>query len=339
MKFIEFSAPWEARFADGPGVPESAGTVIQNEASVVSPGTELAILSGGESWAPLPYVPGYGSVGRVVRAGPECARRNIKEGDRVFTYGKHAEQVAADTVCVPVPAGTDPARGAFARIAAVSVTALRCSEIELGDRVAVFGAGLVGIFAAQLARLAGASVWIIDPSEKRREIARACGVAEVGIPGPGLYDELKAATGGKLFSTVIEATGSPQVAVDAIRFVGKRGEFILLGSPRGSFVTDITPFLNRSHLCPDVVNVKGAHEWRYPVLDETGSFSKHSLERNAEILLEAIAAGTLKVDPLITQRAAPEDAGKMYAGLRGDKDAYLGVVFDWSASGAERNSK
>jgi 2-desacetyl-2-hydroxyethyl bacteriochlorophyllide A dehydrogenase len=329
MRNLVFKAPWTVALEEG--ADPSGETLIKNEASVVSPGTELAILSGGESWAPLPYVPGYGSVGRVLRAGGDCARRGIKEGDRVFTYGKHAELVEPECVCVPVPDGLAPERAAFARMAAVSITAIRCSEIELGDSVLVFGAGLVGIFAAQLARMSGASVAIVDPEPRRLQAAEACGVRKTARPHAGLYEELRSSTGGSLFSTVIEATGSPAVAEEAIRFVGRRGEMILLGSPRGERETDITPFLNRVHLCPDVVTLKGAHEWRYPTRRDPEGFSKHSIEGNVEMLLEALRSGELLVEPLLTRVARPSSCQEVYSGLRTDRNTNLGIAFDWTA--------
>jgi len=325
MLNVLFKKPWLASLEEG---PEAAGpTLIQNEASVVSPGTELAILSGGEGWAPLPYVPGYGSVGRVLQAGPDCARRGIQEGDRVFTYGKHAERVASDCVLVPVPEGLAPERAVLARMAAVSITSTRVSDIEFGDDVLVVGAGLVGLFAAQLARLSGASVSVVDVAERRRAVAAACGAERCFSPGPGLYDELRAATGGELFHAVIEATGNPAAAEEAIRYVGRQGELILLGSPRGPRQADLTPLLNRIHLCPDVVTVKGAHEWRFPTLRD--DFVKHSLERNVELILRAIASGRLLAEPLLTHVVPPSACVSVYAGLKDAKDSYLGVVYDW----------
>ncbi len=330
MRSIMFMSPGEVVLSTGEDLQRNEKTIIRNEISIVSPGTELAILSGNESWAPLPYIPGYGSVGKIEKAGSECGEEGLREGDRVFTYGKHAGATYADTVCVAVPEGLPPEKAAFARIAAVSITALRCSEIEVGDHVAVFGAGPVGNFAAQFARLAGARVCVIDPSPKRRNIAETCGADFTAAPGEGLADDLNAFVPGGRCTTVIDATGVPSVIMEAAKFVGRQGELILLGSPRGAYAADVTPFLNRTHLCPDVVTLKGAHEWRYPVLKRDAVFGKHSIERNIEIIFKAMIEKKLIVEPLITHHVAPEHAPRIYSGLKDDKDTYLGVVFDWT---------
>lgn len=326
MKSVLFKSPGVAALADGVPQENKEKNLIRTMFSIVSPGTELAILTGNEGWAPLPYVPGYGSVGTVEVPAPG---RGIAKGSLVFTYGRHSSLAHDDTVCLPVPEGLAPEVAVFARIAAVSITAIRCSEIELGDRVCVFGAGLVGNFAAQLARASGANVTVVDPSEKRRFSARQCGIENaIEFDGRGMERVLEI-TGGKKFSTVIDATGISKVIETAIDCVGKKGELILLGSPRGAYETDLTRFLNHSHLCPENVTIKGAHEWRYHTLKDPQEIYKHSIERNIEIIFGLMREGRILVKPLLTHLVNPESAQKIYDGLRNDKDTYLGVVFDW----------
>ena len=216
-------------------------------------------------------------------------------------------------------------------MAAVSITALRVADIALGDTVAVFGLGPVGNLAAQLFRLSGCNVVGIDLSEKRRELARQCGITHLFESGKIAKEAVLDLTGGKLCRSVVEATGVPAVAEEAITLAGKQGEFILLGSPRGEHRTDLTPFLNRSHIWDNgCVTIKGAHEWRFPVKEDAQGHGRHSIERNIHCILNLIAENKLQVAPLLTHLASPIEAEKMYEGLRKEKDKYLGVVFDWS---------
>lgn len=307
------------------GVPDA--TVIETEFSIVSPGTELACLGGKESWAPLPFHPGYGSVGRCVRQGSEAGAP--APGTRIFTYGPHAGYGEAQALSVPLPEGIDPAQATFARIGAVSITALRVADVGLGDVVAVFGLGPVGNLAAQLFALSGCTVIGVDLSETRRELARRCGIPHVLAPGGDLRGTVAELTGGRMCRTVVEATGVPAVAGTAITLAGKNGELVLLGSPRGDYSADMTAFLNRIHLWGEgCVTVKGAHEWRFPVRD--AEHARHSMERNVGILLGLIASGKLQVAPLLTHLLSPAACQEAYDGLQREKDRYLGVVFDWS---------
>lgn len=303
--------------------------LLDTETSVVSPGTELAILRGTESWAPLPYVPGYGSVGRVRAIGAAVA--NVKIGDRVFTHGRHTAQDFSSNMIVPVPPEVSAAEAACARLAQVAFTAVRIAQAQLGDWVVVQGLGAVGNFAAQLFALAGCEVVATDVSPGRCALAHACGIRHVLPAGPDFRERLRSLTGGALPRTVVDATGVPAVAAAAINFAGPLGELILLGSPRGACETDITPFLNGSHLWGNgCVTVKGAHEWRLPVRKDDSGRQPHSMEGNLEVILRLVAQKRLQLAPLLAHTVAPANAPAIYAALQQRKDDVLTAVIDWT---------
>jgi threonine dehydrogenase-like Zn-dependent dehydrogenase len=309
----------------------ASDVAIRTHYSLISPGTELACLRGTESWAPLPFAPGYAAVGEVLAVGREVS--DWAPGDVVFTYSRHASPTLARTLVARVPAGLDLRRVCFARLAAVAMTALRVSDAELGDRVAVIGLGLVGNLAAQLFRLAGCEVIGIDLSEKRCQVAASCGVRQViAAPLTAAIEQVRDLTAGDMCQTVVEATGLPAVACRAPELAGKLGEVVFLGSPRGDYAANVTDLLNRVHLWGNgCVTLKGAHEWRYPVRRDPAGQSKHSIERNVEIVLGLIAEGRLIVDPLLTHVLPPHECSHAYAGLRERPDEFLGVLFDWTA--------
>lgn len=303
---------------------------VHTRYSLISAGTELACLSGKESWAKLPFAPGYAGCGEVIGVGKEV--KDLKAGDLVFSYTKHASHVKASTVTVPVPKGVDLKLVPFARMAAVSISALRVSNADLGDYVAVLGLGLVGSLCAQLFALSGCEVIGSDVSPRRIELARKCGLKHAVNPS---QQDAKAAvkeiTGGRMCEVVVEATGNPAVGATAGGLAGKLGEVILLGSPRGEHPCDLTQVLNYIHLWGNgCVTFKGAHEWRYPIERDPGGHMKHSIRRNVEILLRLIGDGRLRVNELITQVLPPTECAKAYAGLREKKEEYVGVVFDWT---------
>jgi threonine dehydrogenase-like Zn-dependent dehydrogenase len=304
--------------------------LVRTERTLVSPGTELAIYRGTESWAPLPYTPGYASAGVVEKVGSAAEGWNV--GDKVFSYSKHSaySKISTDSIMVKVPEGVSLEEAVFTRMAAVSISALRVSPPELGDYVVVQGLGLVGNLAAQLFSLSGASVIGIDICARRLALAKACGIKFQIDPANGdVKEQALKITGGKGAATVVEATGIPSMAVSAFDLAAKGGDIVLLGSPRGKCEGDITGLLNKVHLSGNgCVSLKGAHEWRYPLKASEGC--KHSIQRNCEILLSLIADGSLKARPLITQVAPPSDCQSIYQGLLNDKDNYTGVVFDWT---------
>ncbi|WP_338552879.1 zinc-binding dehydrogenase [Paenibacillus sp. KS-LC4] len=331
---IEFTAPWKVEVKQEElqaQVPELTGNqvLVKKHYTLISPGTELACLSGGEGWFTMPSVPGYAAASEIVAMGPEAAE-GFQIGDRVFHYGKHSryELTTTSGVFLKVPDSLPLAWAPFTRMATVAMTSTRVSSIELGDYVAVTGLGLIGNMAAQLAGLQGASVIGMDLATKRRDLAQSCGIQHAIEAGADSYKQVMELTGGKGVSTLIEATGVPQVILDNVALVGQYGEAILLGSPRGELQSNVTDLLNSIHLNGrGCVTFKGAHEWRYPLTPE--AFVKHSLVRNSEVVFRLMQDGKLKIEPLISHMMSPADAPAAYEGLRNKKDEYLGVLFNW----------
>ena len=304
--------------------------LIESLYSVISAGTELACLSGREFWFQFPRVPGYASVGTIVAVGDRVGKFGL--GDVVLNYGGHQKvnRKSETEFLLKVPDGMDLRLVPFTRMATVAFTAIRVSDIELGDDVAVAGLGLVGNFAAQLAGLQGGRVTGVDLVDSRIELARSCGVELAVNPSredaTARFQEL---TGGAGVHSLIDATGNSKAIISSLPWIGKLGELILLGTPRGEVQGDVTDMLSYVHLWPrGCVTLKGAHEWRYPVLHDP--FVKHSLERNTRVVWRLQQEGKLAMDKLITHVVRPEDAGIVYKGLRTENDKYIGVVFDWT---------
>ena len=312
---------------DGLGPDE---LLVESLYSVVSAGTELACLSGGEEWFSFPRVPGYATVGRIVVA--DGSVTGLREGEVVLHYGGHQayNRRKQGDFLLPVPGGIDGKVAAMTRLATVAFTSIRVSEIEAGDFVAVAGLGPVGNLAAQLAQIQGGRVIGVDVSAGRIDLARKCGIEQtVDASREDAAERIREMTGGEGVETVIDATGDARAIAGEMDWVAQRGELILLGSPRGEVQGDLTELLRGVHLWPrGCVTLKGAHEWRFPVLHDPNA--KHSLERNSRIAWWLQQTGKLHMHKLITHVVSPDDAPAVYEALRTRKDEYVGVVFDWS---------
>lgn len=334
---VLFTAPDRVetqRIDDDIGQLRARDVLVKTHYSVISAATELACLSGSQRWFPFPGTPGYAAVGEVLDVGAEIA--DVAAGDLVHFWGGHKQYNLIDTtrpqsICLKVPEDLPLHLAPFTRMAIIAMTSLRISNIELGDYVGVVGLGTVGNFAAQLAGLQGGVVIGLDLSEGRVGRARSCGIpyALVG-DGASVAAEVQSITGGEGLSTLIEATGVPSALPPALPLVGRYGEAILLGTPRGVYETDLTSsLLDYIHLHGHGnISFKGAHEWRYPVARDP--YVKHSMARNSEIAMKLIASGALKVAPLHTHTLSPAEAPRAYEGLKCARDEYVGVVFDWT---------
>ena len=100
-----------------------------------------------------------------------------------------------------------------------AVGAVRDAPVHLGDRVAVFGLGAIGLMVAQLARICGAR-WVVavDPIERRRAAAQRHG-ADLALD-PTAVDaglEIKQRTDKIGADIVFETSGNYRAFEDAMR--------------------------------------------------------------------------------------------------------------------------
>ncbi len=136
--------------------------------------TELSLYREGES---NPYPVGLGNmlVGRVIECGTECVR--LKAGDRVCVYSNFKPALNyGEPGCWKLPDNVDWRDAVCLDPAVFAMGAVRDGNIRLGDCVAVFGLGVIGLMLVQLLKLAGVSKLIaVDPIPRRRELALQLG--------------------------------------------------------------------------------------------------------------------------------------------------------------------
>lgn len=180
-------APGRAEIRTEPLAPAGAHEVqVRTLHSAISRGTESLVWRGevpvseyGRMRAPFqagdfpgPVKYGYNSVGRV-EAGPDELI-----GRSVFCLYPHQTRytVPIDAVHV-LPHGVPPARAVLAANLETAVNALWDATPRVGDRIAVVGAGVVGLLVAWLAaRVPGCEVQVIDTRAQRHGVAEALGV-------------------------------------------------------------------------------------------------------------------------------------------------------------------
>jgi len=303
--------------------------LIKTEYTMISPGTELSIFTNLEKLVHYPFYPGYISVGEVIGTG---RRSDFVEGETVFSYSRHASIAKIDPAkifCVKLPDKIKKKQAVFARIATIAMTALRVSSGELGDWAAILGLGLVGNMAAQIFALAGFNVIGIDLIEERLQIANKCGVKYTINPSTtNLKEKIFELTEDKGCEVTVEAIGNPKTIKTGLEITKRLGEIILLGTPRGEEMSDLSEILRSVHLWPKgCLTLKGAHEWRLPLYEQDRR--KHSIERNTKIAFNLISEKKLETNDLITHTISPHQLKEAYKGLLSKKAEYLGVILDW----------
>ena len=186
---------------------------IETVASGISHGTEMLVFRGqvpetlaldlptlrGSFAFPIKY--GYANVGQVVAVGG--AVNGLEPGQMVFVHHPHQTTyvVPADSA-ICLPAGLDPRHGIFLANLETAVNIVLDAAPRIGERVVVFGQGVIGLLITQVLLRTGVSeITVVDPIPRRRELA-----LRLGADAAFDVDEL---SGGADFDLAIEASGSP----------------------------------------------------------------------------------------------------------------------------------
>ena len=178
---------------------------------------------------------GYEEVGEVVEVGADA--KDIAVGDRVWgTWGHRAfttqkAERASRRILSPV---ADPRIGIFSQIAAIGLNVTLDADIHVGETVAVFGLGVPGQIAAQLARLNGARVIGVDNIAGRRALATELGADEVIDAGEGqVAERIRDLTDGRGADVCLEITGNYRALHEAIRSVAYSSRVCAAGFMQG----------------------------------------------------------------------------------------------------------
>ena len=165
-------------------------------------------------------------VGAVIEVGAEVA--DFAPGDRVFGYGpvRETHQLPADA-WRPID-GLSETDAVCSDPAHVALVAVRDGNVRIGDAVAVFGMGAIGLMTVQIAARSGATAVIaVDPVESRRARASALG-ADLTVD-PGTEDaglRIKRATASHGVDVAIETSGNAAALHEAIRAIRQCGTIV-----------------------------------------------------------------------------------------------------------------
>lgn len=288
-------------------VVESPGQVSVQEARPPEPGpeqvrvrlagagicaSELPLYEGRE-WFRYPRSagePGHEGWGYVDALGEGVS--DLVPGQRValISYRAHAELDVADAAqVVALPPGIDASEPFPGEPLACAVNAFNRARVEPGARVAIVGCGFLGLLLIQLCAAPAGEVLAVSRRASARELALELGASRACAPDERRLDR-------DTFDVVFEATGHQQPLDLASRLTTVRGRLVIVGYHQDGRRSVDMQLWNWHGL--DVIN---AHE-RDPAIYAAGLRSA----------VEAVQAGRLDVERLITHRFPLEELGEAY---------------------------
>ena len=251
MRALEVVGPRQVRIADRPLPDPGPGEVRIRVHWAGVCGTDYSLIGGRLVFAKYPVVAGHEFSGRVSAVGEggnlqlgqavtvnpvlSCQQCDAcRRGDIHLCASAAVLGVAgtpggfADEVVVPaytvrcLPGDLSLEVAALSEPTAVAVRAARTAGIRTGDRVAILGAGSLGLLVLQVARVLGAAhVAIADPVGSRMRIALSLGGSELVLgKGAGAFD------------AVIDGVGTPETMQRAVELTRRGGAIVVYGVPQ-----------------------------------------------------------------------------------------------------------
>jgi threonine dehydrogenase-like Zn-dependent dehydrogenase len=293
-----------------PGHPSAAGVILGHEivGRVVDRGDGVSDPKIGERVVVDPD-PSCGTCYQCRRGMPEVCeltRPNgvYRDGGLARFCSVHARAAfsIADHVPGPVAALAEP----FACV----VNALRHVAAAPGESAVVFGGGAMGTMSAAMLHIAGAApVVMVEPAERRREVAVRCG-ADVAL-SPRDFEEQRRGLLPRGADIVVEAVGSLLQAAIAAAATG--GRIVLVGMDSRARAS-----IHQNELVQRSLSI-------------VGSYITHFTFPRAIALLEH---GTPDLSPIVTHVLALDEVAAGIELLRTGEA--MKVVIDLSPDGEQR---
>lgn len=299
---------------DEPLCPER-GAVIEVIACAVCP-TDIKMVRAGQKDLTYPRVLGHEVVGTVEKT---CSS-NLHVGDTVQIWpgipcgrcpsclrgwdnmcsaqgivGFNRDGGFAERMAVPgelidghganiLPDGLDPVMATLTEPLACCVHGQHLARIEASDSVAIFGAGPMGLMHTALAHSKGARVMVVEPDQRRREVALHMGAEHAVDPAREPFEAIVEWTAKRGADVAVLAT--PEVKMDdrLLRAMAPRGRICAFsGLKRGSSQSD--------------VDINILHYRELTLVGAYGCTCASDTEA-----LRTLASGRLDLRPLISRR-------------------------------------
>jgi threonine dehydrogenase-like Zn-dependent dehydrogenase len=266
---------------------------------------------------------GYGLAGRVLAVAPNVT--DISVGDLVACSGDqaahHAERVSVPrNLVTKVPEGVRPDQAAFVTLGSIAMHGLRRTRCQFGETVVVYGLGLLGLIAVQIARSGGIHTIGIDIDDRRFGQAVAFGALAALDPNdPCTNETVLAATDGFGADAVLLTlyTESSEPLNHAFDLCRQRAAVVGIGA-FGMNIDRARMYSRDIAFYPSIAYGPGRYDHVYEEggVDYTIGHVRWTENRNMAAFLRLIAEGAVDTDALAPVRMPLEDAPEAYALLQ-----------------------
>lgn len=213
--------------------------------------------------------------------------------------------VVPDRILYRLPDNLDFVSASLTEPLAVAAHAARIGACELGDSIAVIGAGLIGLLLIQVLRAnCSGRIIAVDLDPSRLEAARGFGADETVLAGPNAVESIRTLTGGRGVDRAFEAVGASAPIATAIASLRKGGTLVLVGNLSPTIDIPLQSVVTRQLTLKGSCAIAG----EYP------------------LALELMASGKVDAKALVSAVAPLSEGGAWFARLYAKEKGLLKVV-------------
>ena len=330
---LYFTGPEEIELRQTSTTHSAEEVLVETHVSGINAGTEMLIyrdeapgdlpadetleaLKGDLSY-PLRY--GYAAVGEVIETGSSVDDEWM--GRTVLAFNPHETHFsAAPSDIIPVPDGIGSAEMALYPTVETATTLVLDGRPQIGERVVVFGAGVVGLCTIRLLTSFPLSELLaVDPLAARRDRALQMGADTALPPDEVSKNRWNDATGPAGADLLYELSGNPS-ALDQARSVAGYDSRIIVGSWYGTKPTtlDLGGDFHRDRVSIESSQVSTLT----PALRGRWTF-----DRRTTVTLENLSS--VPVESLITHRVGFANAADGYRRIHQHPEDTLQVLLTY----------
>ncbi len=340
MKALVHTAPMQFEFRDVPQPQFGEDEVLVRVRACGICGSDVHGYTGTTGRRIPPIIMGHEASGIVEAVGRNA--RNVAEGERitfdstvycnqcpacregrmnlcqsrkvlgVSTPTFHRDGAMAEYVVVPwwiihrLPEAVSFEEAACIEPASVSLHAARITPIDVNDVVAVVGAGQIGLFAMQAARVKGAGrIVALDVREERLALARELGADVTIHSGSGdVGAEMRRLMGRPDADAVLEAVGTEATVRLAMDLTKLGGNLTLIGNVTPRIQVNLQDIVSRE------LTIRGSC----------------AIAGEYRACLDLMAAGRIQAKPLISRIVPLSDGQAAFDALHHAEPGLMKIV-------------
>lgn len=284
---------------------------------------------------PIPL--GYSCSGKVLMAGANVP--GVAANDRVACagagYANHSEvNYIPKNLFAKVPEPVSDEEAAYTTVGSIALQGLRQLNPTLGEKIAVIGAGLIGLITVQLLKANGCEVLAVDIDPSKLKLAEKFGADKI-CQSNELHSAADDFSRGRGVDGVIIAASSQsrEIVGEAGEICRMKGRVVMVGLtpieiPRDIYYKKELEFKLSMSYGP------GRYDPNYEIagIDYPYAYVRWTEQRNMEAFLSLAAQKKLDLNSLTTHRFDFENVLDAYQLISGEsKESYLGVLLKYGS--------